>query len=105
MNVYTPDTPRAAFGIAAAAMTAVTMALMVVLPAALEDAGGADYTLAKSTPVAMHAAVVQRGFDVSSAPCEENGMVLRIAYEGQLRCIETSRSSRPVATARLRDHS
>ena len=103
MNVYRPDTPRAAFGIAAAAMAAVTMALMVVLPAELEDASGAEYTLAKSAPASMRAAIVQRGLDVDSAACEENGVVVRIAYEGQLACIEPSMSERPVATASLRD--
>jgi len=105
MNVYRPDTPRAAFGVAAAAMAAVTMALMVVLPAELEDAGAADYTLAKSTPASMHAAVVPRGLGVDSAACEENDIVVRIAYEGQLTCIESPRPSRPVATASLRDRS
>jgi hypothetical protein len=105
MNVYRPDTPRAAFGIAAAAMTAVTMALMVVLPAELEDAGAAEYTLAKSAPASMHAAVVHRGLDVSNATCDENGMVVRIAYEGPLTCVELPILSRPVAAASLRDRS
>ena len=35
MNRYENDTPRAAFGVAAVAMTALTIALAVVLPAQL----------------------------------------------------------------------
>jgi hypothetical protein len=103
MNVYTPDTPRAAFGVAAAAMAAVTMALMVVLPAELEDAGAAGYMLANPAPASMHAAVVQRGLDFDHATCDEDGVVMRIAYEGQLTCIEPPMFERPVATASLRD--
>ena len=106
MNVYRPDTPRAAFGLAAAAMAAITMALMVVLPAKLEDAGAAEYTLAKTTKASIHAAVVHRGLDVNNATaCEENGILVRIAQEGQLTCIELPTSERPVATASLRDRS
>ena len=104
MNVYRPDTPRAAFGLAAAAMSAITMALMVVLPAELEDAGAAEYTLAKSTKASMHPAVVHRGRDVNSAT-DCDGLLVRIAHEGQLTCIELPTSERPVATASLRDRS
>jgi hypothetical protein len=42
MNTYTPKTPRAALGLAAAAMATITMAAMVVLPAELEAAAPAD---------------------------------------------------------------
>ncbi len=46
MNTYTPKkTPRAALGIAAAAMAAITMAMMVVLPAGLEAAAPANEPL------------------------------------------------------------
>jgi hypothetical protein len=103
MNAYRPDTPRAALGLAAAAMAAVTMALMVVLPAELEDAGAAEYTLAKTAPAPVHAAAVHRGLDLNAAfACEERGMVVRVADEMQLTCIS---SERPVSTAGLRDRS
>ena len=103
MNVYRPDTPRAAFGLAAAAMAAITMALMVVLPAELEDAGAAEYTLAKTAPVTMHTAAVHRGLDLDAAiACEERGTIARIADEMQLACINVER---PVSTASLRDRS
>src|SRR5262245_41772590 len=104
MNVYRPDTPRAAFGLAAAAMAAITMALMVVLPAKLEDAGAAEYTLAKSTKAPTQPTVVHRGLDVNNATtCD--GILVRIAHEGQLTCIELPTSERPMATASLRDRS
>src|SRR5262245_19352530 len=81
MNVYRPDTPRAAFALAAAAMTGITMALMVVLPAVLEDAGAADYTVeAKAERAAVQAAVVHRGLNVGyTVDCEEQGVSARIA--------------------------
>jgi len=103
MNVYRPDTPRAAFGLAAAAMAAVTMALMVVLPAELEDAGASEYTLAKTAPAPVHAAAVHRGLDLDAAlACAERGMIVRVAEEMQLTCIKIER---PVSTASLRDRS
>ena len=43
MNTYTPNHPRAAFGLAAAAMATITMAAMVVLPAELEAAAPAGW--------------------------------------------------------------
>jgi len=103
MNVYTPDTPRAAFGLAAAAMAAITMALMVVLPAELEDAGATEYTLAKTAPGSVHAAAVHRGLELDAAiACEERGIIVRAADEMQLTCINIER---PVSTAMSRDRS
>ena len=103
MNVYRPDTPRAAFGLAAAAMSAVTMALMVVLPAELEDAGAAEYTLARTAPAPVRTSAVHRGLDLDTVMgCEERGMIVRIADEMQLTCVATVR---PVSTASLRDRS
>lgn len=104
MNVYRPDTHRVAFGLAAAAMAAITMALMVVLPAQLEDAGAAEYTLAKSAPAPVRAAVVHRGLELTPAiACEDDGMLVRVAQEMQLTCIELPEA--PVSTASLHDHS
>jgi len=104
MNAYRPDTPRVAFGLAAAAMAAITMALMVVLPAQLEDAGAAEYTLAKSTPAPVHAAVAYRGLGlIAATACEDHGMLVRVAEEMQLTCIEVPEP--PVSTASLRDPS
>lgn len=38
MNTYTPDTPRSAFALLAAALTAITIGVFVVLPAT-QDSG------------------------------------------------------------------
>ena len=46
MNGYEPSTPRAALGLTAAAMTAITIGAMVVLPAKLESVSADPYTLA-----------------------------------------------------------
>ena len=45
MNRYQNSTPRAAFGIAAAALTAMTIGLAVVLPAKLDAGRAADRPL------------------------------------------------------------
>ena len=49
MIVYKPSTPRAAPGVAAVAMAAVTMAVMVILPAELEAANAPQYVQADAT--------------------------------------------------------
>ncbi len=53
MIIYRTSTPRAALAVAAAAMAAVTMAVMVVLPAELEAGDAPQYVQANAsrTPV------------------------------------------------------
>ena len=46
MNKYKPSTPRAAAGLTAVAMVAITMAALVVLPAKLESVGTDAFTMA-----------------------------------------------------------
>ena len=46
MNRYEPSTPRAAIGLTAAVMTAITIGAMVVLPAKLDSGSAEPYTLA-----------------------------------------------------------
>ncbi len=46
MNSYEPSTPRAALGLTAVAMAAITMSALVVLPAKLEFVNADLYTLA-----------------------------------------------------------
>ena len=46
MNGYKPSAPRVAIGLTAAAMTAVTIGTMVVLPAKLDSVSAGAYTLA-----------------------------------------------------------
>jgi len=54
MNSYQPSIPRAALGSIAAAMAAITIGAMVVLPAALDTVTPASLTQAKAaaSPVA-----------------------------------------------------
>jgi hypothetical protein len=46
MNGYEPSTPRAALGLTAAAMAAITMGALVVLPAKFDAVSANPYTLA-----------------------------------------------------------
>jgi hypothetical protein len=46
MNSYKPSTPRVAVGLTAVAMTAITMGVLVVLPAKFGSASADPYTLA-----------------------------------------------------------
>ena len=46
MNSYESSTPRVAMGLAAAAMAAMTISAMVVLPAKIDAVGGEPYALA-----------------------------------------------------------
>ena len=46
MNRYEPSTPRAAIGLIAAVMTAITIGAMVVLPAKLDSGSAEPQTLA-----------------------------------------------------------
>jgi len=46
VNRYEPSTPRAAIGLTAAVMTAITIGAMVVLPAKLDSVGADAHTLA-----------------------------------------------------------
>jgi len=61
MNRYQPKAPRAAFGIAAVAMTALTLALAIVAPAKLAPVGQEAATLAAAesrAPVAVEVLIV-----------------------------------------------
>jgi hypothetical protein len=44
MNRYEPSTPRAALGLTAVAMAAITMAALVVLPAEFDSVSADPYT-------------------------------------------------------------
>ena len=46
MNGYEPSTPRAALGLTAVAMTAITIGALVVLPAKLDSVSADPYALA-----------------------------------------------------------
>jgi hypothetical protein len=62
MKKYKPSTPRAAAGLTAVAMVAITMGAFVVLPAKLESVGADALTMA-----AAHAAT-KSPIDVTTSP-------------------------------------
>jgi hypothetical protein len=59
MNPYQPSTPRVTFGIAAAAMTVITFALLVIVPTTMDSMGDevgtvvAASTVVKPTPAVV----------------------------------------------------
>ena len=70
MNSYQPSIPRAALGSIAAAMAAITIGAMVVLPATLDTATPASLALAKAaaSPVApIEVAISPARIDVVGA--------------------------------------
>ena len=58
MNRYQPSTPRVTFGIAAAAMTVITFALLVLVPSTMDSMSDEVGTVAASTVVKPTPAVV-----------------------------------------------
>jgi hypothetical protein len=73
MRSYEASTPRISFGIAAVALSVVTFALTVMLPAQLYSGRGgeASTTLAKSqAPKAIEVAIIPSRITVT-APCEQ----------------------------------
>ncbi len=67
MNRYEPSNFRPAFGVAAAALSAVTLAIAVLLPAGL---GGAceDAALASRAPDAISVAILPARIEVVAVP-------------------------------------
>jgi hypothetical protein len=82
MHPYETSTPRVAFGIAAAAMTAITIGVLVVMPARMEANGHEPGWLvaSKVATLASTSAVAGATFDVVSldvpelatAPCKSS---------------------------------
>ena len=71
MSTYTPKTPRAALGLAAAAMATITMAAMVVLPAELEVAAPADKAATLAADATADAFVARRISDADEMERED----------------------------------
>ena len=63
MNRYQPSTFRPVFGIAAAALSAVTLAVLVVLPVSFATACPNEATLA-GTPDAIEGSIIPARMDV-----------------------------------------
>ena len=68
MNLYEPSTPRAALGLAAVAMAAITVGALVVLPAKLDFVSADAYALAAAkaaTKAPIEVAIIPARIDVS----------------------------------------
>ncbi|MEO8675703.1 MAG: hypothetical protein ABI569_08990 [Casimicrobiaceae bacterium] len=63
MNRYQPSTFRPAFGIAAAVMSAVTLAVLVVVPVSFATAN-TDERMLTNAPAAVEVAIVPAHIDV-----------------------------------------
>jgi hypothetical protein len=73
MSRYETSTPRISFGLAAIALSVVTFALTVILPAHLESGSGNDGSSAlaqSAAPKVIEVAIIPSRIDVT-APCEE----------------------------------
>ena len=70
MNRYKPSYFRPAFGIAAAALSAVTLAIAVVLPVGLSATCPDDVTLVRSTPAATEVAIIPSRIEVVAQPVQ-----------------------------------
>lgn len=68
MKRYSPSTFRPAFGVAAAALSAVTLALAVVLPVGLCASCPEDATLATSAPAAIEVVIIPARIEVVAEP-------------------------------------
>ena len=86
MKTYTPRTPRATLGLAAAAMAAITMATMVVLPAELEAAAPFDETLASTA--AVDAFVARRILEAEDMLREDQAEPA--AFAARLSCVHAA---------------
>ncbi|MEO8302919.1 MAG: hypothetical protein ABI724_02255 [Betaproteobacteria bacterium] len=67
MNRYQPSTPRAAIGLAAVAMTVLTIGVAVVLPSEVQSVGGGAATFAAASvaaPAPIEVAIIPARIDV-----------------------------------------
>jgi hypothetical protein len=64
MNVYRPTTPRTALGLAAVAMTTITMGLLVVLPATVDSVKADTYVLGEAMRAPIEDAISPARIDV-----------------------------------------
>lgn len=91
MKRYEPSTPRTAFGLAAVALTAVTLGVWVIAPAGTAPATAPAYPLASVQPVAV-------------APADSSADVTRIEVIA-VRPAHTMQVSRAVFHAKHRQQS
>jgi hypothetical protein len=68
MNRYPPSTFRPAFGVVAVALSAVTLAVSVVLPVGLATACADDATIAYAAPAVIEVSINPARIDVFATP-------------------------------------
>ena len=96
MNRYETSTPRAALGLTAVAMAAVTMVTMVMLPAQFGSVSAQSYTLAvekSATEVAVDVAKASASI-AAAEPANGEADVGRATTEAQ-ECARQHKSSWP----------
>jgi len=64
MNDYRPDVPRAAFALGAAALTAITLGVLVAAPAVFDAGFEPATTLAVAAPQPVEVAILPARIDV-----------------------------------------
>jgi len=75
MNRYETPMPRMSFGLAAIALSVVTLGLTVMLPASLNSGHGGNAPLAAAKPAAIEVSIIPARI-VVTGECEQN-----MAYE------------------------
>lgn len=104
MYRYQPSTPRAAIGLAALAMTVLTIGVAVVLPSEMQSGGGnaATYTAASAaTPAPIEVAIIPARIDVIAerSPTVAKGTVRPVGAT-PVRAQERQTPGNPVGRAK-----
>ena len=104
MNSYETSTPRVAMGLAAAAMAAMTIGAMVVLPSKLESLGAEPYALAVARaatlgPIEFDSPASRDAADVAARKehVQSGGVTLRARASqvgAPMACLQKQPSSR-----------
>ena len=86
MNRYTTPMPRMSFGLAAIALSALTLGLTILLPASLNSGHGdnASLTASSTAPTAIEVSIIPARI-VVTGECEQN-----VAYEPSRRVVPIS---------------
>ena len=71
MHRYEPSTPRVAFGIAAVAMTAITIGVLVVMPAKMQSDGHASMGTTLASASADTDTKVEVATGLATTPCPQ----------------------------------
>lgn len=103
MNRFEPDTPRAAFGIAAAALTAITLGALVVAPAMMDSRDDAALILARfngGAAAPVEVAVVPMRVDVIGSRSDGLARTLDVSTAGmKMTAAGLLSTGNPIGTA------